>query len=66
MLQYSTCTLSRAENDEVADRFLREHPEFEPAPLGEAAKQGGGECRLTVPPSYFDSDGVFIAKFVRR
>ena len=45
---------------------MREHPEFEPAPLGEAAKQFGGECRLTVLPSYFDSDGFFIAKFVRR
>lgn len=66
VLQYSTCTLSRAENDEVADRFLRGHPEFEPAPLGEAAKQFGGECRLTVLPSYFDSDGFFIAKFVRK
>ncbi|MBQ4312958.1 MAG: 16S rRNA (cytosine(967)-C(5))-methyltransferase RsmB, partial [Clostridia bacterium] len=30
---YSTCTLSCAENGDVVERFLREHPEFEPYPM---------------------------------
>ena len=30
VLQYSTCTLNPAENEQVTRRFLREHPEFEP------------------------------------
>ena len=44
-LVYSTCTLSRAENDEVAERFLRENPGFAPSELGEAF----GESR-SIPP----------------
>lgn len=36
VLQYSTCTWSRRENEEVAARFLEAHPEFAPRvlPLG--------------------------------
>lgn len=59
-LVYSTCTLSRAENDEVADRFLDEHPEFAPRalPFREA-----GPCRMTLFPQD-GTDGFFIASFV--
>ena len=62
---YSTCTLSRAENDEVADRFLDEHPDFEPAPLGEAFGSDSGLCRMSITPAKYNSDGFFIAKFIR-
>lgn len=64
VLVYSTCTLSEAENDGVADRFLSEHTEFEPCAFdfpGGRADAG----RLTILPDRFDSDGFFIAKFVR-
>ena len=64
-LVYSTCTLSRAENDEVADRFLAEHPDFEPAPLGEAFGSDSGLCRMSITPAKYNSDGFFIAKFIR-
>ena len=28
VLVYSTCTVNRAENEEIAEKFLREHPDF--------------------------------------
>ena len=64
-LVYSTCTLSKAENDEVADRFLAEHPDFEPAPLGEAFGSDSGLCRISITHAKYNSDGFFIAKFIR-
>ena len=62
-LVYSTCTVSRAENDEVVERFLKAHAEFEPCALGGAL---GDAPRMTITPDMFGSDGFFIAKFVRR
>ena len=64
-LVYSTCTLSRKENDEVVKRFLKEHSEFAPAPLWEDFVRFNGDTSLTVLPEYFNSDGFFIAKFIR-
>ena len=63
ILVYSTCTVSRAENDDVVDRFLKEHPEFEPSALGGVL---GDDTRKTITPDMFGSDGFFIAKFIRR
>ncbi len=63
-LVYSTCTLSRAENDMVADRFLGEHPDFEKGALPEIL---GGERRYaTITPDRFGSDGFFIAVFNKQ
>ena len=62
-LVYSTCTLSRAENDEVTDRFLSEHPDFEQGCLPE--KLGSGS-KVTITPDRFDSDGFFISVFKRK
>lgn len=62
---YSTCTVSRAENDDVVEKFLSEHKDFEPAPLWDDLGGFDGKTRLTVIPTYFDSDGFFIAKFRR-
>jgi 16S rRNA C967 or C1407 C5-methylase (RsmB/RsmF family) len=28
VLVYSTCTINRAENEEIVEKFLGEHPEF--------------------------------------
>lgn len=60
VLVYSTCTLSRAENDETVDRFFAENPQFEPSPIAFT-----GSPRITILPSMYDSDGFFIAKAVR-
>ncbi len=69
-LQYSTCTLHPAENEQVTERFLREHPEFSPRVLPLA----GCFAKLSQPPSHqitlfphlHGTDGFFIAGFRRR
>lgn len=66
-LVYSTCTLSRAENDEVVLRFLEAHAEF--SPVRPAALQslirdddvGQGGAGVTLFPHITHSDGFFIA-----
>lgn len=68
-LVYSTCTLRRVENDEVAERFLREHKEFSPAPLPEplrALGTDGGWKATLLPGGALDSDGFFLACFTRE
>lgn len=63
ILVYSTCTLSKAENDEVAERFLDEYTDFEPLELPEPLS---GSYKATITPDRFDSDGFFIARFRRK
>ena len=64
-LIYSTCTVSDAENRDNVLRFLKEHPDFELAPLWNDMGKFDGEEMLTVLPEYFNSDGFYIAKFKR-
>lgn len=64
ILVYSTCTLSRAENDDVVDKFIKNHKEFEPCELD--GDIFGKNCfRMSITPDMFDSDGFFMAKFIR-
>ena len=63
-LVYSTCTVRKAENDEVAERLLREHPELEPVELPEVPGASAGWKATLSPMCGFD-DGFFIAKFRR-
>lgn len=69
VLQYSTCTLNPAENEEIADRFLQEHPGFSPQilPLAACFTAAGQtpSAKLTLFPHIHGSDGFFIAGFVR-
>ncbi|MBR5134947.1 MAG: 16S rRNA (cytosine(967)-C(5))-methyltransferase RsmB [Clostridia bacterium] len=67
VLQYSTCTLRKEENEEIVERFLAEHPEFSPRvlplpPLFEAAGCAPS-YRITLMPSVHQTDGFFIASF---
>ncbi len=61
-LVYSTCTLSKAENDDVVQKLLDNNPCLEPvtlpAPLGERFGS-----KASIFPCHFGSDGFFIAKF---
>ena len=65
VLVYSTCTLSKAENDEVVDRFIQNHKDFKPLELGKDFPLGKDKCKITITPDKFNSDGFFIAKFYK-
>lgn len=70
VLQYSTCTLNPAENEDVAERFLREHTDFTPRilPLDSFFRAAGQEpgYRLTLLPHLHGTDGFFIAGFIKK
>lgn len=64
-LVYSTCTLSRAENDEVAAAFAEEHPDF--LPIVQTIPYDGAENSPTRTffPEKDGGDGFFTAAFRR-
>ena len=64
-LVYSTCTLNPAENGDVCDRFLREHPDFTLASDAEYRAVCTGDY-MTVLPTPDGGDGFFAAKFMRK
>ncbi len=69
VLQYSTCTLNPAENEEIVSCFLDEHPDFSPRVLPldscfEALGQTPSHC-LTLFPPVHETDGFFIAAFAK-
>ena len=53
-LVYSTCTLRKSENEKVADRFLKANVDFKL------------EKMQTLMPQDGDTDGFFIAKFIKK
>ena len=59
---YSTCTVRKAENEEVCERLLREHPELEPVELPEMMQRRSGPM-ATLSPMDGSGDGFFVAKF---
>lgn len=66
-LVYSTCTLNPKENQEVCDRFLAEHPDFEAAEVLPGIKRyKEGEKYLTLMPHIHSTDGFFIAAFIKK
>ena len=67
VLLYSTCTLVRAENEGVVEKFLKENPEFETEPLmlpDVFAKNETG--MLALVPGEYDTDGFFICRLRRK
>ncbi len=63
-LVYSTCTLNPKENNEVCDRFLSEHPEFEAVELlPEMKRYSENDKYLTLMPHIHSTDGFFVAAF---
>ena len=67
VLLYSTCTLVRAENEDVVEQFLQTHEEFttEPLPLGAPfSKNESG--MFTLVPGEYDTDGFFICRLRRE
>ena len=70
VLQYSTCTLRPEENQQVAAAFLAAEPHFalRPLPLPECFAAAGlpAAHELTFLPPVQDTDGFYIAGFVRE
>ncbi|MDD2417894.1 MAG: 16S rRNA (cytosine(967)-C(5))-methyltransferase RsmB [Oscillospiraceae bacterium] len=70
VLQYSTCTLNKAENEQVANRFLSLHPEFSPRilPLEDCFLASGGQpsYQITLFPPIHGTDGFYIAGFTKN
>ncbi len=66
-LVYATCTLARAENEDLVAGFLRERPEFHPVPPGagwlspECVREG----RLVCAPHRHGTDGFFAVVLER-
>ena len=56
-LVYSTCTVRKAENEEVCERLLREHTEIEAAELPDMP----GTMATLMPPEF--GSGFFISRF---
>lgn len=65
-LVYSTCSVSREENDAVVDEFLRKNRDFEEVPFLKNIGKPFGSGRVTVFPKDFGSDGFFICKFIKK
>ncbi len=64
---YSTCTLNPAENDNICDRFLSEHPDFKLADyLPEVERYSEKDRYLSLMPHIHGTDGFFIAVFERK
>ncbi len=66
-LVYSTCTLNPKENEEVCNRFLAEHPEFEAVEiLPEIHRYSDKDKYLTLMPHIHSTDGFFVAAFCKN
>ena len=67
LLIYSTCTLVRAENEDVVEAFLKNHPDFttEPLPLPAVFPKNKSGMLALVPGEY-DTDGFFICRLRRK
>lgn len=77
-LVYSTCTLTREENEDVFRDFMGDHPELEPEdPLGVDTEEAQAAVSLYAGPPFAGSgwryilpgvlnDGFFVARAVRK
>jgi 16S rRNA (cytosine967-C5)-methyltransferase len=69
-LVYSTCTVSKKENEGVIERFLQSGSGFELVPLDsyvpEKLRERGKTGMLTLLPSVDGAEGFFIAKLIRK
>lgn len=67
VLLYSTCTLVRAENEDVIEAFLRHNSNFalEPLPLPSRFPENHTGM-LTLVPGEYDTDGFFICRLWRK
>lgn len=61
IITYSTCTISREENQDVIAAFLAKHDNFELIEVAGSQKlQGVAEKMVTIYPHHYQTDGFFI------
>ncbi len=67
-LLYSTCTLTKEENEQNVLRFLTEHPDFSAVDftVGTERTVKSENGMLTLLPHVHGTDGFFMAKLVKR
>jgi 16S rRNA (cytosine967-C5)-methyltransferase len=65
-LVYSTCTLNKKENEEVIEKFLKNHSEFTGVNFLENFGEPFNDFKVVLSPEYFNCDGFFISKIKRR
>ena len=70
VLVYATCTVLRAENEEVVLGFLADHPEFSAGDLApflpEAWKSDARNGMIQLMPHRHGVEGFFLARLERR
>lgn len=64
-LVYSTCTVLKEENDEVIDRFLNEHNDFEKSCFLDRLGEPFGSYKTVMFAGKYDCEGFFISKIKR-
>lgn len=64
-LVYSTCTLSKRENEEVIEKFLENHSEFQGVEFLKNLGEPFFNFSAVLSPEYFCCDGFFISKIKR-
>ena len=65
ILVYSTCTVLPEENELNVAKFLSSHPEFTPVDfaVGDVKSEHG---MLSLAPDIHETDGFFVAKFIKN
>ena len=66
VLVYSTCTVNKRENEEVARRFLEDHAEFEAFDFELECGISSVGGMLTLYPDTTKTDGFFISRFKKK
>lgn len=64
-LVFSTCTVLPEENDEMAEWFVQNHPDFEFEPFTDWNGNPVESGRISLWPQIHQTDGFYIAKFRR-
>ena len=63
-LVYSTCTILPEENENIVEKFISEHPDFEAVPFA-VGEHNAPDGKLTLLPTA-EHDGFFISKITRK